>query len=108
MSSYSWIPAVVLLTAPAVLADVTGQFTTDKRPPIQPKYAAAFETRDQRDARKRAIEVVLSEEPVDVKTAVRDLDPHMNVINQPALMDHRLEEHTSDPVTFLYLVCRLL
>src|ERR1051326_6959875 len=90
------------------LATASGQFTASRHDPIRPKYAAAFETRDQRDARQRVIEVVLSEEPVDVKTAVRDLDPHMNVINQPALMDHRLEEHTSDPVTFLYLVCRLL
>ena len=48
----------------------------------------AFETRDQRDARKRVIEVVLSEEPVDVKAAVAELDPHSNVINQPALMEH--------------------
>jgi hypothetical protein len=70
------------------LATASGQFTASRHDPIRPKYAAAFETRDQRDARQRVIEVVLSEEPVDVKTAVRDLDPHMNVINQPALMDH--------------------
>jgi hypothetical protein len=70
------------------LATASGQFTTTGRDPILPKYAAAFETRDQRDARKRVIEVVLSEEPVDVKAAIEDLDPHTQIINQRALMDH--------------------
>ncbi|HEX3111327.1 MAG TPA: hypothetical protein VHU41_19650 [Thermoanaerobaculia bacterium] len=88
MRSYSWIPVVALLAAPALFADVTGQFTTDKRPPIKPKYAAAFETRDQRDARKRAIEVVLSEEPVDMAAAIGALDPHTILINQKGLQDH--------------------
>src|SRR5437763_1642462 len=85
MRPYSWIPAIALLAAPALFADVTGQFTTDKRPPIKPKYAAAFETRDSRDARKRAIEVVLSEEPVDVAAAIGELDPHTVLINQKGL-----------------------
>jgi len=85
MHRYSWIPAVALLAAPALFAGVTGQFTTDKRPPIQPKYAAAFETRDSRDARKRAIEVVLSEEPVDMAAAIGALDPHTVLINQKGL-----------------------
>jgi len=85
MHRYSWIPAVALLATPALFADVTGQFTTDKRPPIQPKYAAAFETRDSRDARKRAIEVVLSEEPVDMAAAIGALDPHTVLINQKGL-----------------------
>jgi len=88
MRSYSWIPVVALLAATALSADVTGQFTTDKRPPIKPKYAAAFETRDQRDARKRAIEVVLSEEPVDMAAAIGALDPHTILINQKGLQDH--------------------
>ena len=68
--------------------EASGEFTAGNRPPIKPKYAAAFETRDQRDARKRAIEIVLSEEPVDVVAAAAELDPHSNVINQKALMDH--------------------
>jgi hypothetical protein len=75
---------LAFLALPA-LADVTGQFTTDKRPPIQPKYAAAFETHDSRDARKRAIEVVLSEEPVDMAAAIGALDPHTVLINQKGL-----------------------
>jgi hypothetical protein len=72
----------------ALGGDASGQFTAGKRPPIKPKYAAAYETRDQRDARKIAIEVVLSEEPIDVVEAAAELDPHSNVINQKALRDH--------------------
>jgi hypothetical protein len=81
--------AILSATSQAVLAgQASGQFTAGKRPPIQPKYAAAFETRDQRDARKTAVEVVLSEEPVDVAAAVAELDPHSQIINQSALMNH--------------------
>jgi len=69
-------------------AVASGQFTVTGRDPIRPKYAVAFETRDQRDARKRVIEVVLSEEPVDVKAALMEIDPHTQVINQPAMIDH--------------------
>lgn len=88
MRGYSLIPAVLLFTAPALFADVTGQFTADKHPPIKPKYAAAFETRDQRDARKRSIEVVLSEEPIDMAAAIGALDPHTVLINQKGLQGH--------------------
>src|SRR5947209_2207080 len=72
----------------ALGGDASGQFTAGKRPPIKPKYAAGYETRDQRDARKTAVEVVLSEEPIDVVAAAAELDPHSNVINQKALRDH--------------------
>src|SRR5260221_8023070 len=80
--------ATLALALPALAGGGWGEFTAGKRPPIRPKYAAAFETRDQRDARKRAIEVVLSEAPIDVKAAVAELDPHSNVINQPAVFGH--------------------
>jgi hypothetical protein len=84
------IAALVVLFYPLIAlgGDASGQFTAGKRPPIRPKYAAAYETRDQRDARKIAIEVVLSEEPIDVVGAAAELDPHSNVINQKALRDH--------------------
>jgi hypothetical protein len=68
--------------------EASGEFTAGKRAPIRPKYAAAYATPDQRDARKMSIEVVLSEEPVDIAAAVAELDPHSNVINQKALRDH--------------------
>ena len=80
--------ALLVFLAIRVSAGVTGQFTVDKRPPIKPKYATAFETRDQRDARKRVIEVVLSEEPVDMAAAIGALDPHTILINQKGLQDH--------------------
>jgi hypothetical protein len=84
------IAALLALFYPLIAlgGDASGQFTAGKRPPIRPKYAAAYETRDQRDARKIAIEVVLSEEPIDVVQAAAELDPHTNVINQKALSDH--------------------
>lgn len=72
----------------AFAGEASGEFVAGKRVPIRPKYAAAFETRDQRDARKRAVEVVLSEAPIDVVAAAAELDPHTNVINQSALSDH--------------------
>src|SRR5437764_5622567 len=74
--------------APVVAGEASGEFKTTTRKPIKPKYAAAYETRDSRDARKKVVEVVLSEAPVDVDAALADLDPHSNVINQPALMEH--------------------
>ena len=83
--------AIVILCAisfSAFAGEAAGQFTAGKRDPIRPKYAAAFETRDQRDARKMAIEVVLSDSPIDVDAAVAELDPHTNVINQKAIFDH--------------------
>jgi len=82
------ISLALLVALPAFAGEASGEFKTNKRPPIRPKYAAAYESRDQRDARKRVIEIVLSEKPVDAKAAVLDLDPHTSVINQSALMDH--------------------
>jgi len=84
------IAALVVFLYPVILLGgyASGQFTAGKKPPIRPKYAAAYETRDQRDARKTAVEVVLSEEPIDVVEAAAELDPHSNVINQKALRDH--------------------
>lgn len=82
------LAALCLASLPAWAGEASGQFTVSKHPPIKPKYAAAYETRDQRDARKRAVEVVLSEEPVDMAAAIGELDPHTNLINQKALMGH--------------------
>jgi hypothetical protein len=82
------ISVALLMALPAFGGEASGEFKTNKRAPIRPKYATAYESRDQRDARKRVIEVVLSEEPVDAKAAALELDPHTSVINQPALMNH--------------------
>ncbi len=80
--------AFAAFTLPALAGQASGEFTAGTRAPIRPKYAAAFETPDQRDARKMAVEVVLSEAPIDVAAAAAELDPHTNVINQSALRDH--------------------
>ena len=86
------LPTVFTLLAaialPAAAGEASGEFKAGTRGPIRPKYAAAFQTRDQRDPRKYIVEVVLSAAPIDTAAAVADLDPHTNVINQPALMDH--------------------
>src|SRR5262249_51296402 len=84
----AWLGLLAAIAVPAVAGEASGEFRCAPRPPIRPKYAAAYETRDQRDARKRAIEVILSEEPGDLAAAVNELDPHANGINQPPLMDH--------------------
>lgn len=78
----------MLFTTPLLSADVTGQFTAGKRPPIQPKYVVAYETRDQRDARKRAIEVVLSEGEIDLAHAMAQLDPQQDIVNQKGMQGH--------------------
>ena len=70
------IAALVVFLYPVLAfgGDASGQFAAGKRPPIKPKYAAAYETRDQRDARKTAVEVVLSEEPIDVLPEAEEID----------------------------------
>src|SRR5207244_7895041 len=80
--------AILVLAAVILAGQASGEFKAGTRAPIRPKYAAAYETRDMRDARKHAVEVILSEAPVDVAAAVADLQPHTNIINQPALMEH--------------------
>jgi len=78
----------VSFALPVIAGEASGAFTAGTRAPIRPKFAAAFETPDPRDARKTAVEVVLSEEPIDAAAAAAELDPHTNVINQSALRDH--------------------
>lgn len=77
----------VLTPVLAFGGEASGEFTAGKHPPIRPRYAAAFLTADQRDARKTAVEVVLSEEPIDIAAAVAELHPHSDIINQNALRD---------------------
>src|SRR5258706_12822024 len=80
--------AFAAFALPVLAGEASGEFTAGTRAPIRPKYAAAFETPDQRDARKMAVEVVLSEAPIDVAAAAAELDPHKNVINHSPLRDH--------------------
>ncbi len=78
----------MLALAAAAAGQASGEFTTSKRKPIRPTYAVAYDERDQRDARKHVVAVVLAEAPVDIAAAMADLDPHTHLINQKSLMDH--------------------
>jgi len=73
---------------PLFAGEASGEFTATKHDKIKPRYAVAYETRDQRDAHKRVIEVVLTEAPIDIAAAVTELDPHTQIINMDALRDH--------------------
>jgi len=77
----------IILAAAAIAAAASGEFKASKHPPIRPKYAIAYETRDMRDARKRVVELLLTDVPLDVAAAVAELDPHMEAVNQDALRD---------------------
>src|SRR5256714_3313400 len=79
---------IAILASPAFAGEASGEFKAGARAPIRPKYAAAYETRDIRNGHKGAVEVILSEAPVDVAAAIADLDAHTTLINQPALMNH--------------------
>jgi hypothetical protein len=86
------IPAAAVLVPVFVLSavaagEVSGEFTAGKRKPIRPKFAAAYDDRDQRNARMHVVGLVLSEAPVDIAAAVASLDPHTHLINQDALRD---------------------
>lgn len=77
----------IILAAAAIAAAASGEFKASKHPPIQPKYAIAYEARDMRDARKRVVELLLSDVPLDAAAAAAELDPHTQAINQEALND---------------------
>ena len=82
--------AALLFARPSACpAEVRGQFTVDGRI-IAPKFAAAYPVRDLREPRRWAVEVMLSEGPIDADAAAAALDPHTNAINQPGLGDYVL------------------
>ena len=55
---------------------------------ISPTHAAAYSTREQYDARRTVIEIVLSGAPVDALAAAAAPNPHIQAINQDALINH--------------------
>ena len=75
---------IVAAAAAAPAGEVSGRFTAGEKT-IVPVHAAAYPVRDQRDARRIAIEVVLSEGKVDAERAALALDPHTEAINQEGL-----------------------
>ena len=80
--AFAALAAVVAL--PALAGEASGQFKAGSRPPIKPKYAIAYETRDQHDARIREIVVILSDVPLDGVAAAAEIDP-LTPLLQPAL-----------------------
>ena len=88
-----WLVAIGagLLCSASMAADgsVSGQFRVGDRE-IKPTVAAAYTVRDPRDPRVQAIEVLLSEGPVDLTAAVAALSPHQNVINQKGIGNYIL------------------
>jgi len=104
------LAAVVCAAAPALAGDAKGQFAVKggkTSGAIVPTHAAAYVTRDPRDARKTVAEVVLSDAAIDVDAAVATLQPHNQVINQDALSDRNyvllwvaLDGHVSMNATF--------
>ncbi len=88
-----WLIAIgaALVYAAPIAADggVSGEFRVGDRA-IAPTHAAAYPVRDPRDPRRRAIEVVLGEGPLDVGAAVAALSPHQQMINQKGLGNYIL------------------
>lgn len=80
-----------LLLAAAARADdsVSGSFRLGERM-IAPSHACALVVRAPGDPRRPAIEVVLSQGPVDAAAASEALSPHTAVINQPGIGDYVL------------------
>lgn len=78
-----------LFASGALAGEASGRFTVEGAKPgvIAPRHAAAFETRDPYNPRRRIIEIVLSGAPVDVEAALETLQPHTHVINQAALRE---------------------
>jgi hypothetical protein len=74
------------LTVPASAAgEASGSVAILKAGRITPTHAAAYLTRDPKNARTRIVEVVLSDRPIDAAAAIQALNPHTDVINQDAL-----------------------
>lgn len=83
----SLVAIAPFLSSSAFAGEASGEFKVEGRRPITPKHAAAYETRDQRDARKRLIEIALTSAPIDIKDVATALDPHAAAINDNALRD---------------------
>lgn len=73
-----------LALASGAHAEVKGQFKVDKTI-IAPKHACAYAIRPQFNPRQRGVEIVLSEGPCDASAAIKELDPHTQMINQEGL-----------------------
>lgn len=77
-------------SAPILAGEASGRFSVEGEKPgvIAPTHAAAFVTREPYDPRKKVVEIVLSAAPIDTGAVLAALNPHVQVINQPALMEN--------------------
>lgn len=82
--------ALSIAASPSADRDAQGRFVvtgSKTSGTIAPTHAAAFVTRDPRDARNRVVEVALTEAAIDIDAAIATLQPHTHVINQDVLDD---------------------
>ena len=78
--------ALALPATGAFAGEASGSFSNGSRT-FSPKAASAIEIRDSSDPGKRAIAIVLTEQPVDIDAAASALDPYHALINLPDLME---------------------
>jgi hypothetical protein len=71
------------LALPLFGGEASGKFKAG-RMTITPKAATAYESREQGDARKKSVEVMLAVAPLDLKEIASALDPHVVAINSDA------------------------
>ncbi len=92
-SASGWVVAIGagLVCAASMTAEgsVSGEFRAGDRV-IAPSAVAAYPVRDPRDPHRTAVEVVLSEGPVDADAAAAALSPHQHVINQKGIGNYIL------------------
>lgn len=74
------------LGAVADAGTASGAFKPKKGSAISPKHAVAYIVRDQRNARNKQVEVLLTDVPIEPTGLQSALDPHMAAINHSAVM----------------------
>ena len=72
-----------LIVSPLAAGEASGKFKAG-RMTIAPTSATGYEVRDQRDARKKSLEIFLGTQPLDPAEVAAALDPHVVAINAPA------------------------
>ena len=65
----------------------SGSVAVQKMPPITARFAVAYPIRESRDARKQAIEILLTDVAIDRAPMLSALEPHMVAINAEPLKD---------------------
>lgn len=85
------LPVAMLITASlawcasAEAGTASGAFKLQKGASISPKHAVAYVVREGANARRKQIEILLTDVPIDAATLQGALEPHMAAINLDAL-----------------------